>query len=147
MEYLTKSAQETKKLGEKIGANLKPGDLLACFGQLGGGKTTFLQGVAKALGIKERILSPTFILMRQYELPHQKRGIERFYHWDWYRIEGEKEALAAGFGENLLDRAAVVAVEWAENALKALPKKELKFILNMGRKKKRGRIRIIRKNC
>ena len=147
MEYLTKSAQETKKLGEKIGANLKPGDLLACFGQLGGGKTTFLQEVAKALGIKERILSPTFILMRQYELPANKRGIKKFYHWDWYRIEGEKEALAAGFGENLLDRAAVVAVEWAENALKALPEKRIEVHFEYGEKKNERKIKIIRKNC
>ena len=147
MEYLTKSAQETKKLGEKIGANLKPGDLLACFGQLGGGKTTFLQGVAKALGIKERILSPTFILMRQYELPAHKRGIKKFYHWDWYRIGGEKEALAAGFGENLLDRAAVVAVEWAENALKALPEKRIEVHFEYGEKEKERKIKIIRKNC
>jgi tRNA threonylcarbamoyladenosine biosynthesis protein TsaE len=147
MEYLTKSAQETKRLGEKIGANLKPGDLLACFGQLGGGKTTFLQGVAKALGIKERILSPTFILMRQYELPYQKRGIERFYHWDWYRICGEKEALAAGFGENLLDPKAVVAVEWAENAPQALPRKRIEVHFEYGEKEKERKIKIIRKNC
>ena len=147
MEYLTKSAQETKKLGEKIGANLKPGDLLACFGQLGGGKTTFLQGVAKALDIKERILSPTFILMRQYELSANKKGIKKFYHWDWYRIGGEKEALAVGFGENLLDRAAVVAVEWAENALKALPEKRIEVHFEYGEKKNERKIKIIRKNC
>jgi len=146
MEYFTKSAQETKRLGEKIGANLKPGDLLACFGQLGGGKTTFLQGVAKALGIKERILSPTFILMRQYELPAGKREIEKFYHWDWYRIKGEREALAAGFGENLLDPKAVVAVEWSENAPQALPKKRIEVHFEYGEKEKERRIKIKMKN-
>ena len=132
-------------MGKKIGASLEPGDVLACFGELGGGKTTFLQGVAQSLGVRERILSPTFILMRQYELPFSKRGIERFYHWDWYRIHGEKEALAAGFNENLLDQKAVVAIEWAENALKALPKKRIEVHFEYGEKGDERKIRIKKK--
>jgi tRNA threonylcarbamoyladenosine biosynthesis protein TsaE len=78
MDFITQSAQETKDLGRKIGAGLKPGQTLALFGDLGGGKTTFLQGVALGLGIRGRILSPTFIISRDYPL---KTG-GRFYHFD-----------------------------------------------------------------
>ena len=66
---------------------------------------------------------------------------------EWPRLWGEKEALAAGFGENLLDRAAVVAVEWAENALKALPEKRIEVHFEYGEKEKERKIKIIRKNC
>ncbi|MGI6278486.1 MAG: tRNA (adenosine(37)-N6)-threonylcarbamoyltransferase complex ATPase subunit type 1 TsaE [Patescibacteria group bacterium] len=120
MDYLTQSAQETKTLGRKIGTNLKPGTTIALYGDLGGGKTTFLQGLAEGLGIKEPILSPTFIIARDYPL---KNG-GRFYHFDWYRIDNEKQARALGM-EELFDNDNIVAIEWADQAPKILPKKRL----------------------
>ncbi|MDD3679786.1 MAG: tRNA (adenosine(37)-N6)-threonylcarbamoyltransferase complex ATPase subunit type 1 TsaE [Candidatus Shapirobacteria bacterium] len=120
MDYFTKSAQETKKLGRKIGANLKPGTTLALFGDLGGGKTTFLQGIAQGLGVKERILSPTFIISRDYSI---SRG-GRFYHFDWYRIKDTDQVGSLGM-EELFGNNNIVAVEWADRALQVLPKKRV----------------------
>jgi len=85
MEYHTKSAEETKATGERFSADLKPGDIVALSGELGAGKTTFIQGLAKGLGVKERVLSPTFIIMRKYTTPKEFD----FYHVDLYRLEGD----------------------------------------------------------
>lgn len=113
---VTKSAQETQKLGEKIGGSLKGGVVLALYGELGSGKTTFLQGLARGLGIKERILSPTFIMMRQYG---------NFYHVDLYRIEDEREIESLGLKEIWSDSENIVAIEWAEKIKNLLPKKRM----------------------
>jgi tRNA threonylcarbamoyladenosine biosynthesis protein TsaE len=118
MEMVTKSAQETQALGEKIANQLKGGEVLALFGELGSGKTTFLQGLAKGLGIKERILSPTFIMMRQYD---------NFYHVDLYRIEDERDIEGLGLEEIWSDPQNIVAIEWAEKIKDVLPKKRIEI--------------------
>jgi len=123
---VTKSAQETQALGEKIGNNLKGGEILALYGELGSGKTTFLQGLAKGLGIKERILSPTFIMMRQYPLAiNHQPSIMNFYHIDLYRIENEKDIEGLGLEEIWSDPKNIIAIEWAEKIKKVLPKKRI----------------------
>src|SRR3990167_9560028 len=99
-KYLTNSNLETKNLGQKFGKSLKSGDIVLLYGDLGAGKTTFVQGLARGLNITDRILSPTFVLVRQHEIPHptpllKGEGNDRkinLYHIDLYRIEG-KEAL------------------------------------------------------
>src|SRR5258708_2304483 len=91
MEIITKSAKETFELGRKIGSHIK-GGVFALVGDLGAGKTTFLQGFAEGLGIKNKIVSPTFILMREYG---------HFYHLDLYRFEGDVEKEVENLG--LLD--------------------------------------------
>lgn len=123
MEVITTSAKETKNLGEKYGTGLVRANrsvILALGGDLGSGKTTFLQGFAKGLGIKRRVVSPTFILMRKYDI---ERG-RVFYHIDLYRLdESAGEELAnLGFDEIIGDPTSIVAVEWAEKAQKDLPK-------------------------
>ena len=120
METITQSARETEKLGEKIGADLKPGTVLALFGELGSGKTTFLKGLAEGLGIKERIISPTFVFQRQYPL---EKGQGVFYHFDLYRIEGANEAKGLGLEEALSDPESISAIEWAEKIKEILPQK------------------------
>ncbi len=126
MAVVTKSAQETQALGEKIGNNLKGGEILALYGELGSGKTTFLQGLAKGLGIKERILSPTFIMMRQYPLAiNHQPSIMNFYHIDLYRIENEKDIEGLGLEEIWSDPKNIIAIEWAEKIKKVLPKKRI----------------------
>ncbi len=119
MEILTKSAKETKALGKKIAANLKGGAILALTGELGSGKTTFAQGLAKGLGIKQRIISPTFILVRKYDL-----GFKNFYHIDFYRLETgiEKEVRNLGIEEIWDDPRNIVVIEWAEKIKKMIPK-------------------------
>jgi len=140
MVYYTDSAKKTEALGQKIGFTLKKGDILALFGQLGGGKTTFLKGVAKALKIKERIVSPTFIICRRYQVPN--RAIE-FCHYDWYRIENEKEALQLGVKEEFLNKNSITAIEWAEKAVNILPKKKIAVYFKYGCQEGEREIKII----
>jgi tRNA threonylcarbamoyladenosine biosynthesis protein TsaE len=139
MDYLTQSAQETKDLGRKIGTNLKTGFTVALYGDLGSGKTTFLQGLAEGLGVKRPILSPTFIIARDYPL---KSG-GRFYHFDWYRITGEKEARALGIEELFDDN--IVAIEWADQASKILPKKRLDIYFKQGKEPNQRKIIVSKK--
>jgi len=96
---------------------------------LGGGKTTFLQGFAKKLGIKEKILSPTFVIMRKFKIrenscPNSCKFVG-FYHIDCYRIEKPKEILDLGFREIIQDPQNIMAIEWAEKIKKILPKNTL----------------------
>ena len=111
MEIITKNAKETFDLGKKIGSSLVGGETLAFSGDLGAGKTTFIQGLAAGIGIKNKIVSPTFILMRKYET--KKRS---FYHLDLYRLEEniEKEIQNLGLFDIWKDGGDIVAVEWAE---------------------------------
>jgi tRNA threonylcarbamoyladenosine biosynthesis protein TsaE len=129
--FLTRNEKETEKLGEKIGKKIlkekldKTAKILALEGDLGGGKTTFLKGFAKGLGIKEKILSPTFILFRKFQIPNSK--FQNFYHIDCYRTEKEKEILNLDFREIIKDPKNIVAIEWAEKIKKILPRKVLKI--------------------
>jgi len=124
MEIFTQSAQETKKLGESFADCLKSGNatwqVLALTGELGAGKTTFVQGFAKGLGIKKRILSPTFVMMRSYKL--RNLPYKNFYHVDLYRAEGEKDIKNLGLKEIFFDKQNIIVVEWAERIKNALPK-------------------------
>jgi tRNA threonylcarbamoyladenosine biosynthesis protein TsaE len=120
---ITKSPTQTEKLGKILAKEvlkMKRGIVLALEGDLGGGKTTFLKGFARGLKIKEKILSPTFILMRRFEIKNRK--IKNFYHFDCYRIENEKEILNLGFKKIISLPKNLVAVEWAEKIRKILPK-------------------------
>jgi tRNA threonylcarbamoyladenosine biosynthesis protein TsaE len=126
MEIVTKSARETQKLGEKIGNSLKSGSLICLYGDLGSGKTTFMQGLAKGFGVKKRVLSPTFIIMRQYPLTiHHLPSIINLYHIDLYRIKDEKDVESLGLQEIWSDPKNVVAIEWPEKIEKVLPEKRV----------------------
>jgi tRNA threonylcarbamoyladenosine biosynthesis protein TsaE len=108
---ITYSAQETEGLGQKIAKRLKGGEILALNGNLGGGKTTFLKGLAKELGVKQIITSPTFVLMKVYSV---KQGyIRQFVHVDCYRIPGT-ELSKIGLNDYLGDPYTIVAIEWAD---------------------------------
>lgn len=127
-EYLTKSSKVTEKLGEKLSKEVTQQQLnlstqaiiLGLIGDLGSGKTTFLKGFAKGLGIKEKILSPTFIIMKKFSLSHFR--FRNFYHFDCYRIEDSKELLTLGFKEIISDPQNIVCLEWSEKIKKILPK-------------------------
>ncbi len=135
MEIITQSAQETQKLGEKIGRDLisqKIKSKIFClYGDLGSGKTTFIQGVAKGLGIKKRVISPTFMFIRQYEIrntqyvSHLTSHLSPFYHIDLYRINKVEEAKDLGLQEIFEDKEVIVAIEWAEKIKEILPKKRI----------------------
>lgn len=114
MEIITKNAEETFRLGEEIGSSLRGGEILAFEGGMGTGKTTFIQGLAKGLGIKNKIVSPTFILMRTYG---------HFYHLDLYRLEGniKNGVRDLGLFDIIKDKNNIVAIEWAEKIREILP--------------------------
>ncbi len=110
--------------------------VIGLLGDLGGGKTTFLQGFAKGLGIQEKILSPTFVLMKRFQVIGYR--FQTFYHIDCYRIQKPKEILDLGFEKIIFGPKNIVAVEWAERIRKILPKDALivkfKFINKNKRK-------------
>ncbi len=146
MEVITKSAQETKDLGKKLAADLKGGELLALTGELGSGKTTFVQGLAKGLGIKQRAISPTFILMRSYKC--QVSGVKNFYHIDLYRLENnvEREVRNLGIEEIWDNPKNIVVIEWAEKIKNILPKNKIWIEFeNLGEDKRKIKIARIEK--
>lgn len=120
MKKLSKKAEETLKLGESIGKKLKSGSVLALKGDLGGGKTTFTKGIAKGMGIKEEVTSPSFTLMKIYKT---KEG--SLYHFDFYRIDSPKDMAGYELEEALRDEKGIVIVEWAEKIETVLPKEKL----------------------
>ncbi len=110
--YSTKTAAQTKKLGQKIAKLLKGGEVLALIGDLGAGKTTLVKGLAKGLGIKQPITSPTFVLLKIYPVTKHK-AIKQLVHVDCYRVAGI-ELTKIGLDDYLNRPDCVVAIEWAE---------------------------------
>jgi len=124
--YITKSSAETKKLGALLGENLCGRTLICLSGDLGGGKTTFSQGLAAGLGVRENITSPSFVLLKRYKIPPQaKARIRNLYHIDCYRLNKPEEILAIGWEEIFADACGVILVEWAERIAKYLPKERV----------------------
>ena len=115
MEYITHSPAETEELGCRLGRTLGPGAVVAYFGGLGMGKTAFTRGLARGLGCRGRVTSPTFTIVNEYE-----GGRLPLFHFDMYRLEGADALFDIGW-EDYLDRGGVCAVEWSELAEEALP--------------------------
>ncbi len=108
------NAQETEAAGEALAAVLRAGDIVLLSGQLGAGKTTFVKGVARGLGVLERVTSPTFTMVRPHQ-SHNDQGITTLLHADVYRVESSGEVLDLALGE-LVEEAAVALVEWGDLA-------------------------------
>ncbi len=122
--FITQSNLETKKLAKKLAKNFKSG-VIALSGPLGAGKTTFVQGFAKGLGIKDKIISPTFVLIRQHE---------DFYHIDLYRLSNFD---GLGLEEILSNKDNIVLIEWAEKIKDLLPKNTIWITFEMLSENKR----------
>lgn len=116
--YTTYSENQTKKLAQDLAKDFTHG-VIALSGVLGVGKTTFVQGFAKGLGIKEKIISPTFVLIRQHKIPNSKRVL---YHVDLYRLAGNQIANSLGLEDLMSNLTSVVLIEWAEKVKDLLPK-------------------------
>ena len=114
MEFVTHSREETEALGARLADALTGGRVVAFTGDLGAGKTAFVSGMAKALGVEERVTSPTFTIVNEYE----GSGLPLF-HFDMYRLEGAEDLFDIGW-EDYLDRGGVCAVEWSENVEEAI---------------------------
>jgi len=115
---ITRNSNETEKLGEKMGENLKGGEILALVGDLGGGKTTFVRGLAKGLGCKEIPKSPSFVLMNIYNCPNRLKLV----HLDLYRLESDGEIESVGVEDYLGKKDCVSVIEWAEKGKEIIPK-------------------------
>ena len=110
MEFFTYSTVETRELAEQLAEKLQPGSMVTLDGDLGMGKTVFAAGLAAGLGITERVTSPTFTIVNEYE-----GGRMPLFHFDLYRLEHSDELFDIGW-EDYLFRGGVCAVEWSERA-------------------------------
>jgi len=149
-EFISNSAEETKKFAGEFAKKLKPGDILALYGSLGAGKTTFIQGLVASLGYKGKVFSPTFIFVRPYKIRDrplhtskhkvfqysrvlrplrglQKSNIKTFYHIDLYRIEEPADLKTIGIEEFLSEDDSVSAIEWPERIENGLPERTVKI--------------------
>ncbi len=118
MESITKSTEETKKLAIELAKKTKKGSVLALYGDLGSGKTTFTRFFVEALGLKSRVQSPTFVVARKYGYIN---------HVDLYRLTDEKEAKDIGIEEILTDSDSITLIEWPEIIENILPEKTIKI--------------------
>lgn len=118
--FVTNNFEETQQLGEDFAKFLEKGDVVALYGNLGSGKTTFVQGLAKGLGIKNRIISPTFVIVRSCKL-----GVMVFYHIDLYRMESARDIEGLEIEEIINDKNNIVVIEWAEKLKNYSSKKRI----------------------
>ncbi len=117
-KIVSASPEDTEVAGERLGRTLGPGDVVALTGELGAGKTCFVQGIARGVGVTTRPTSPTFVLVNEY------RGRLPVHHVDAYRTNSVTELADLGL-EEMIDGDAVTVIEWAEKAGPLLPKRTI----------------------
>jgi tRNA threonylcarbamoyladenosine biosynthesis protein TsaE len=122
MRITTQSDDETRRLGERLGALLQPGDVVGLTGQLGAGKTTLSQGIGAGLGVEEPVSSPTFALVHEYQ------GRYPVWHLDTYRVGSLDELIDLSW-DDLLAGGGVILVEWPQRIEAALPAERLDITL------------------
>lgn len=126
-KIISKNPQDTEKIAKefllKIKSNNKSATLVTLSGELGAGKTTFTQALGKHLGIKNKINSPTFVIMKKYVLKSEHHDF--LFHLDAYRLKNEKELEKLGWAEIIADPKNLILIEWPENVAKAIPKKHI----------------------
>ena len=125
-EYTTAGEEQTEALGFRLGQLIQPGAVIAYTGDLGAGKTAFTRGLARGLGIPDRVTSPTFTIVNEYE-----GGRLPLFHFDMYRLGSSDELFDIGW-EDYLARGGVCAVEWSENAQGALEGPYIKVDIRRG---------------
>ena len=114
MVVLSHSPEETEALGQAVAARLCPGDVVAFRGDLGAGKTAFTRGLARGLGIRQSVTSPTYTLVNEY-----LDGRLPLFHFDMYRLGSSEELFDIGW-EDYLSRGGIIAAEWSENVADAM---------------------------
>ena len=115
IRFLSRSTRETEEFAAAFAEKLRPGDVIACRGGMGAGKTAFARGLARGLGLTDEVSSPTFALAHEYT-----HGNISLYHFDMYRVSGFDELYSTGFFD-YLEAGSILAVEWSENIEAALP--------------------------
>ena len=125
LEILSKSSQVTMDLGKKFSKILQGGDIIIFSGELGGGKTTFISGLADGLGIKENLSSPSFTIIKEYDA-----GKLKLVHIDFYRLDGVDEFDNIGLDDHVYDDSAVLCIEWGEKIRQYIKKDLLNISFN-----------------
>jgi len=140
--YRSKSSSQTKELGETMAERILSGKkirsaacVLALIGELGSGKTAFLKGFARGLGVEGKILSPTFVILKKFNI--EKGRFKFFYHIDCYRLSKGKEILNLGFKDIIRDPENIVAIEWADKLRGLIPKNSTTIRFYFDNEKKR----------
>lgn len=134
MDFLSNKPEETQRKAEDLAKELankepkKAGVVIGLEGELGAGKTTFVKGFAKGLGIKNKISSPTFVLMKSYSL--RLTAYSNLYHIDAYRLRDHKDLVKIGAKEIFSNPRNIVLIEWSDRVKKILPKNYLKIHLD-----------------
>ena len=141
MEYITNSPEETEALGAALANVLTPGTVIAYRGDLGAGKTAFTRGLARGLGCKELVTSPTYTIVNEY-----LGGRLPLFHFDMYRLRSADDLWDIGW-EDYLDRGGVCAVEWSENVAEAMEDAISVTIEKLGEDTRRITIEGGRKTC
>ena len=136
MTYVTNSPAETEALGQRLAERLQPGDVIAYTGDLGAGKTAFTRGLARGLGITERITSPTFTIVNEYQ-----GGRLPLFHFDMYRLGSSDELYEVGW-EDYLARGGVCAVEWSEIVADALEEPCIRVDIRQGETENQRKITV-----
>ena len=123
MVFYSASQADTEALGERMAAALPPGGaVIALYGELGAGKTAFVRGLARGLGVEETVVSPTFTIVNEYS------GRRELFHFDMYRLGSADELFDIGW-EDYLGREGICAVEWSENVPGAFDGSEIRVIM------------------
>lgn len=129
MEITSDSVQKTLKIASDLAKELKKGDIIALRGQLGAGKTVFVKGLARGLGIKQEIKSPTFVFEKRYPIVVDNEKII-FHHLDLYRGDSINDLLTLGLNEIISDDS-IVVLEWADKIEENLPKSRIDITIKV----------------
>ena len=121
IDLVSSSAEQTREIGARLGRRLRPGDLVLLHGDLGAGKTTLAQGIARGLGVEGYVQSPTFTLVNEHEGCAAGGAAVTLYHLDLYRLAGEEDLESFGFDDYLAPPDGVSLIEWPERAVGRLP--------------------------
>jgi tRNA threonylcarbamoyladenosine biosynthesis protein TsaE len=127
MEITSHSTLETEGLAKQLASKIKAGSVIALYGELGAGKTTFTRYLVQSLGSTTRVQSPTFVIARRYMVKDSPIGIETINHLDLYRLKDLQEVLDLDLHQFITDGKAVTLIEWPEIAENVLPTKTIKI--------------------
>jgi tRNA threonylcarbamoyladenosine biosynthesis protein TsaE len=133
LEFLSHSPAQTQRLGVRLGELIGPGDLICLAGDLGSGKTTMAQGIARGWGAIDPVTSPTFVLINQY----RRADHAILYHFDAFRLQGTRDALALGI-DDFLEADGPLLIEWPERVEMILPPTRIWISLRWIDDEKRG---------
>jgi tRNA threonylcarbamoyladenosine biosynthesis protein TsaE len=131
MKKISQNEGETRDIARELAMSAKPGDIFALFGDLGSGKTTFTKGFIAALGVNREVTSPTFVIMKKYDVS-QVANLSEVYHLDCYRFQDENDAKVIGLDEIIEQGDNIILIEWPERIWPMLENKahkvEFKYI-------------------